>query len=563
MWNIPTLGFHEDNFNAVVNGIVKAIQMAHTRIQPASILINVGNVASANINRSPTAYLGNPAEERAKYSGDTDTTMTLIKVVGANGKEMGTLNWFPVHGTSMSNTNGFISGDNKGYAEFAFERLKNANNSLPGQEDFVAAFAQSNSGDVSPNTKGAFCDNGDPCELAHSTCGGWSENCHGYGPGKNEFESTQIIGDNQFKTALGLYNAASVPLVGPLGNVFTYVNMENVTVAPQFSGTSQPVTTCPAAMGDAFAAGTTDGPGEFNFKQGTNGSENAYWNWLASHILAAPPANVVKCQYPKPILIYTGGLKWPCEWTQGILPLQMFRIGQLFIAATPVEVTTMSGRRLRASITAALTSAGVANPIVVLASPSNAYSHYVTTPEEYIFQRYEGASTLFGPWTLPAYQQEYTKLAVLLAKGQKAPVPVRPMDCSKTTFSLQPGVIVDEGPFGKVKTDVKSSYKRGETVSVIFWSANPRNNLRTADTFLTVERQVSANNWVVVANDGDWATRYRWSRQGIAGSLATITWDVPLDAATGTYRIRHFGDYKSFDGDIHSFTGTSGSFILN
>jgi neutral ceramidase len=142
-------------------------------------------------------------------------------------------------------------------------------------------------------------------------------------------------------------------------------------------------------------------------------------------------------------------------------------------------------------------------------------------------------------------------------------VPVRPMDCSKTTFSLQPGVIVDEGPFGKVKTDVKSSYKRGETVSVIFWSANPRNNLRTADTFLTVERQVSANNWVVVANDGDWATRYRWSRQGIAGSLATITWDVPLDAATGTYRIRHFGDYKSFDGDIHSFTGTSGSFILN
>ena len=28
------------------------------------------------------------------------------------------------------------------------------------------------------------------------------------------------------------------------------------------------VQTCPPAMGDSFAAGTTDGPGAFNFKQG-------------------------------------------------------------------------------------------------------------------------------------------------------------------------------------------------------------------------------------------------------------------------------------------------------
>ena len=27
------------------------------------------------------------------------------------------VNWFAVHGTSMNNTNHYISGDNKGYAE--------------------------------------------------------------------------------------------------------------------------------------------------------------------------------------------------------------------------------------------------------------------------------------------------------------------------------------------------------------------------------------------------------------------------------------------------------------
>jgi len=33
----------------------------------------------------------------------------------------------------------------------------------------------------------------------------------------------------------------------------------------------------------------------------------------------------------------------------------------------------------------------------VVAGPANAYSHYVATREEYGVQRYEGASTIFGP----------------------------------------------------------------------------------------------------------------------------------------------------------------------
>lgn len=31
------------------------------------------------------------------------------------------------------------------------------------------------------------------------------------------------------------------------------------------------------------------------------------------------------------------------------------------------------------------------------AGPANTYSHYVTTREEYGVQRYEGASTIYGP----------------------------------------------------------------------------------------------------------------------------------------------------------------------
>jgi neutral ceramidase len=335
-------------------------------------------------SRSPSAYENNPYEDKVKYSANTDKEMTVVRIVGADGEEIGMLDWFSVHGTSMNNQNGFISGDNKGYAEYYIERLKNGNSTVTGTGKFIAAFVQANAGDVSPNTRGAFCDNGMACEVAHSTCGGWSQNCQGYGPGTDEFDSCRIIGSNQALAALKLYNTANTPVTGPISHVFQYVDMENVQVAPQYSGLDHNISTCIAGLGDSFAAGTTDGPGEFNFVQGTNqSSTNAYWNWLASHILAGPTAEQIKCHFPKPVLLYLGGLKWPAEWSQGILPIQMLRIGQLFIVGVPGEPTTMSGRKMREQIEKVLADNGVKNATVLVTGLTNAYSHYIATPAEY------------------------------------------------------------------------------------------------------------------------------------------------------------------------------------
>jgi neutral ceramidase len=38
---------------------------------------------------------------------------------------------------------------------------------MPGTGAFVAAFSNTNEGDVSPNTKGAFCPDGTPCDPVH------------------------------------------------------------------------------------------------------------------------------------------------------------------------------------------------------------------------------------------------------------------------------------------------------------------------------------------------------------------------------------------------------------
>ena len=51
-----------------------------------------------------------------------------------------------------------------------------------------------------------------------------------------------------------------------------------------------------------------------------------------------------------------------------------------------------------------------ANWKVVLAGLANVYTHYITTHEEYQQQRYEAASTIYGPHTLRAYQDQYTLL---------------------------------------------------------------------------------------------------------------------------------------------------------
>lgn len=101
----------------------------------------------------------------------------------------------------------------------------------------------------------------------------------------------------------------------------------------------------------------------------------------------------------------------------------------------------MSGRRLRNTVQRVLLDNGFpSNVKVVIAGLSNTYSSYVTTYEEYQVydhsavhactyttwfsflvtqimqvQRYEGASTVYGPYTLDAYLQEFGKLAAALA----------------------------------------------------------------------------------------------------------------------------------------------------
>ncbi|XP_047973186.1 neutral ceramidase 2-like [Salvia hispanica] len=633
---VTSLGFVRQSFDALVDGIEQTIIQAHDNIRPGSVYVNKGELLDAGINRSPSAYLNNPAAERNKYKYDVDKEMTLLKFVDNEWGPVGSFNWFATHGTSMGRTNSLISGDNKGAAARFMEDWSDQNNggstssdvsepnriprrvsniiriandnhhellelaasfeSLPGKSTtrflslarrvrsvlrhadrpkFVSAFCQTNCGDVSPNVLGAFCiDTGVPCDFNSSTCGGKNELCYGRGPGyPDEFESNRIIGQRQFKKAVELFSAASEKLNGKIDYIHTYVDFSNLEVTiPKEGGGTTTVKTCPAAMGFAFAAGTTDGPGAFDFKQGDN-QGNAFWK-LVRNVLKTPTKEQVDCQQPKPILLDTGEMKQPYDWAPSILPVQILRIGQMVILSVPGEFTTMAGRRLRDAVKKVLMSGSSkefgSNVHVVIAGLTNTYSQYVTTYEEYQMQRYEGASTLYGPHTLSAYIQVFQKLATSLVTGKPVEPGPQPPDLLDKQISLLPPVVVDATPIGKQFGDVSAdvpknaAFKRGDNVTVTFWSACPRNDLLTEGTFALVEILRGKDTWEPAYDDDDLCLRFIWSRPSklSAQSHATIQWIVPQTAAAGVYRIRHFGASKNLLGTIKHFTGTSSAFVV-
>lgn len=78
-------------------------------------------------------------------------------------------------------------------------------------------------------------------------------------------------------------------------------------------------------------------------------------------------------------------MSFPYEWQPTIVPIQLAMWGSdLAVAAVPGEFTTMSGRRMRKTVSQAIREAGgAANTDVIIAGLSNLYSDYITTPEEY------------------------------------------------------------------------------------------------------------------------------------------------------------------------------------
>ncbi len=580
LYNVPNKGFIKDSFDAIADGIYQSIKRAHANLSVGSVFVNEGSLTNAGWNRSLFAYNNNPSEERAHYGKTTDTSMVLLKFVTREGEEIGMLNWYAVHPDCIGPENKLISGDTKGHASYNFEKEKGTDYTK--SRTFVAAFAQANSGDVTPNVP--FTEYLGSIEWAMEVLGIERATAEKYGfpwpqaLGEADIEKNPVlkyITKKQVDEARKLYSEATVPVTGSIDFRHEHVDMRTLYVA------DEGCTTCAGGMGASYSFGSpADNPTPFPlFGVGVT-TDSLEWSEDArSTFLKLLLGSIVgliwpdslgdeyeACHEPKPVILPTGeiGLNFKdIPMTPQILPVQLLKIGNVAIVAQPTEVTTMAGRRLKETVRNTLASEGV--EYVTLAGLSNAYASYMATKEEYAMQSYAGAGTFFGPNQVLAFQQEFKKLAEAIVQRTDVPEGPEPPDLREDQVNLTTGVVLDDKPlsvdFGDVKTEPAEKYTKGETVKAVFWGGHPRNNLRLNDTFLVVEK-IDGNKTVIVARDWDPETRYRWQRESVSYSLITIEWNT-CNAEPGIYRITHYGDWKSgWTGKISPYSGTTRTFVV-
>ncbi|HEX4879950.1 MAG TPA: neutral/alkaline non-lysosomal ceramidase N-terminal domain-containing protein [Limnobacter sp.] len=596
-YNFFRFGFDQQAFDVIVQGIVRALREAHGNLERAASTGQIGfaegELLGANVSRSPEVYRSNPAGERARYQDvdgsdlDTNRLMTLLRLVRDDGKEVGSMNWFAVHPTSDNLLGQFgepISGDNKGYAMFVWERMMASGDAEP----FVSSFQQSDSGDVF-----SYLWHRNPQEQNKR----YAKLLNDAHPGERH-PLTVANGTAQLAQALRLYQAANKPLVGGVDYRFGMVKMDSMQLTdpviidslqhpPELD--SKIKETCNPSLGYSFLAGGRGAaPGEIgkNARMGVTcqnsgnnigGLVNDLKVAMAGKVPTESAAYALGCQAPKlaalnlqcqaekPVFLLFGP---PVNVSPTILPFQLVRIGNLAIVAIPWEVTTMAGRRIRQTVLDALREDGVDH--VVINGLSNDFVNYLTTREEYAVQGYEGASNQFGPWSLAVVQQEMRRLAQGMAQGKPVDPGPTPPRKEPTVRQVAPFNAVDfaQAGFGTMVQEPGEVYAPGETARAVFRTADPNNDLLIDDTFLKVERQGADGQWVVVATDRDPETTFLWTSpqprpQFLPSpvSEAEIIWRIPRNARAGIYRLVHQGsamapgatEPQRFEGRSRSF----------
>lgn len=582
----------------LVGGTSQAISKAHANLQahpqPATLTLSAGELLNTNINRSKPAYAQNPVAEREQFLNtrgeetQVNKRMVQLELNRRDGTAAGLINWFGVHPTVIGPAQHYVSGDVKGYASLGFERLMKTDYRAPAEQGtFVGAFAQADEGDASPNIAIEEFPYPDPRR----------------GGGENDLDSNAIAGIKQLARAIELYGTGktvSGPVDFRLMTIpITDIEVTDATVLASLNHPEEldekPKRTCDGILGASFGAGAEDGPGptteglkcsddpalldaalaDIATLTGTR-LEGFPGGWpqetIPGQTLSAtvmcnadqlPPAlGDFSCQGEKPVLLPRGGDE---------LPIQLFRVGQFALLGLPWEVTTMAARRIRSLLLEELAPVGV--DTLVIAGLVNDYVHYLTTREEYSAQHYEGASTLYGPWTQAAVAQESLKLARAMRVGE--PQPAAPAAGEPADLALVDGPVETPnpaGPAGTVILQPPSSIQAGELLEAEFVVGHPGNDFRLQESYVYVERELADGQWQVIEEDRTPELLYEWKPllqvpvaterpQFSSGGSALVQWIIPANTPTGIYRLRVEGASRGLTGNV-SYQALSESFAI-
>ena len=466
LFNLSIPGFVPEVYNAIVDGIVSAIQIAISRLQPGALRRSEATFDDSihvAFNRSLRAYNRNegitPLTAETAHKG-VDRTMTSLWAVNTAGHRIASFHWFGVHGCSLHSDSGLIHPDNKGIAATTLEAHAQAR---WGSVEYVGAFPQTTAGDVSPNFR-------------------WNAKRRlQEGLGENDLESAALNGQLQANLAIASQET-EVACGGTIGSVIQFVDFRSAPADARCARGCTVARTGPAVLGVRMMSGTADGSGPppawslrplWWLLNRTYGASQALRRAIRRvfRLKARPNVQGPKVPFmqvglgargrlfgliaqgnpplPESIdpglkrikLLHRKNAQGSGGWVPQVLPLQICCIGTLCIVGLPFEPTTVAGYRLRDQVHTALNPHGIER--VVIAGWANAYGGYLTTYEEYQAQQYEGASTYFGQWTLAATQTALDTMLQAYTAGSRGMLPGHsPEHISSEELSLrshQPG----------------------------------------------------------------------------------------------------------------------------
>lgn len=591
-------GYDDESYNVIVLGIADAIEAAHNNLAKGSVTLAYGQTDIDSYNRSLLAaranknYQSNAKNDTQESWQSVSKEMSLL-VFKQDGKgDVGMLSFFPSHGTSNGINNELVSADHKGYAAYYVEKQKG--------KDYVAAFAQAETGDVSPNepnkkdvTK-AFKRPNDVDKTLDAI--------------ENEIVDGQQEADAALKLLKGGKGVTTINLTKTAATNYSVVDFSDIKVDKKYIGDHympyddiDNARTAEPCIGAGIIAGDEEGAPVDNAREGAvkhTFRQNADGTWTKQKVdfneidlsgleklfdpLWPYAMKLLKsdkyddAQMEKVVCLAVGHEGW--ELTGKPLmepetPLQIFRIGEVALLACPFELTTEQGRRTKEVVQKTLSKAGVKH--VINATYSNAYSQYMVTREEFAEQHYEGSTDLFGPWSGAALTQELDRLAQDMVKGRasKSTATIRTSAPAALLYTYAAAVPtpVDVNDSGKLVEDVKTSYKKGETVTAVFDAANPRSmsDLRIAGnqdlapanyTYLKVQKLVNGK-WKTVATDADPYTYIRYHNH-VSTYRVNVSW-LTKKASAGTYRLVYKGVKKDTLLSYHKVTGVSSPFTIS
>ncbi|MFT7613868.1 MAG: neutral ceramidase [Parvicellaceae bacterium] len=455
LYNITIPGFQKEVFDAYVAGIVSSIKLAYKNRTSGELELVEHEVeldSGIAWNRSLKAFNSNPENESLEMTQANlaiDKRMRMLRIV-RGGKATGQVNWFGVHPTCVGKLNHSVSFDNKGYAAEYFEN--------EGLE--IGVFAQGPAGDISPYYHG-------PGDLKKRKSI----------KGEAEHDYAKTNGRLQFEEAKKAFSKkATTNLEGSISSEMAYFDFSNIKVDQEFSNQDETAHTGHACLGVPFFKGTRiDGRG---MNDVLNGAANLMSSTVKIGHKAAYPFKTelrkedwkekYRVQGNKKILMdaseqrifgtanikglilpgsadasiarlkknYVNGAMSEHQWVPHVMPLQLVILGKVAFVGCPGEPTVSAGKRMEQTVLEELKSIGVES--VIMCPYSNAYMGYITTFEEYQLQNYEGGHTVYGQWTLGAFQTKLKELAAQMSvakDNRKIDRAVKPVEFSGDELS--------------------------------------------------------------------------------------------------------------------------------